>query len=91
MLKTRINMAVLILKSHSFHLYFKSYLLVLYLTSDLTNLFLVVNTTMSAETAWKLNFYLESMACLQPCLKRVFDAKMSLVKLLDILQIVENF
>lgn len=59
--------------------------------SHLTNLILVGNIciiiTMTAETAQKLNFYLESMACPEPCI----DAQVSLVKLLDKLKIVEEF
>lgn len=50
-----------------------SYLIVLYLMSHLTNLILVgdicIIITMTAETAQKLNFYLESMACPEPCIK----------------------
>lgn len=67
-----------------------SYLIVLYLMSHLTNLILVGNIciiiTMTAETAQKLNFYLD-MACPEPCI----DAQVSLVKLLDNLKIVEEF
>lgn len=63
--------------------------------SGLANLILVVIICiiliMTAETARKLNFYLESMTCLEPCFKRVFDAKESLVKLLDKLKIVKEF
>lgn len=46
---------------------------------------------MTAETAQKLHFCLERMACLEPCFKRVSDAKESLAKLLDKLKIVEEF
>lgn len=63
--------------------------------SGLKNLILVVNICiilkMSAETAWKLNFFLESIACLEACFKRVFDAKVFLVKNLDKLKIIEDF
>lgn len=46
---------------------------------------------MPVETAWNLNICLESMAFLESCFKRVFDAKVSLVKLLDKLKIAEEF
>lgn len=63
--------------------------------SGLANLILVVNIciilTMTAETVQKVNFYFENMDCLEPCFKRVVDAQVSLVKLLDKLKIVEEF
>lgn len=72
-----------------------SYLIVLHLISSLTNLILAVSIciilTMTAETAWKLNFYPESMVCLEPRFKKGICAKVFLVKLLDKLKIVEEF